>query len=169
MAKCCGITGRIVVEANMGAIGAIMKYGSEAQKRLAAELVLVGRQAGHLHHRAGRGQRRERDDDPRRPARQRLRHQRPEALDHRRRRFAAPSRFRPRLRREGRGGRDRRLYRDPRRDARASRSASASRRWGCAAFPRPRSCSRTWSVTGRRAGPAAARAAQGLCRSDERL
>jgi 3-sulfinopropanoyl-CoA desulfinase len=42
MAKCCGITGRIVVEANMGAIGAIMKYGSEAQKRLAAELVLAG-------------------------------------------------------------------------------------------------------------------------------
>ena len=25
MAKCCGVTGRIVVEANMGAIGAIMK------------------------------------------------------------------------------------------------------------------------------------------------
>ena len=42
MAKCCGITGRIVVEANMGAIGAIMKYGSEAQKRLAADLVLSG-------------------------------------------------------------------------------------------------------------------------------
>jgi len=42
MAKYCGITGRIVVEANMGAIGAIMKYGSEAQKRLAAELVLSG-------------------------------------------------------------------------------------------------------------------------------
>jgi 3-sulfinopropanoyl-CoA desulfinase len=42
MAACCGITGRIVVEANMGAIGAIMNYGSEAQKRLAAELVLAG-------------------------------------------------------------------------------------------------------------------------------
>jgi 3-sulfinopropanoyl-CoA desulfinase len=42
MAKCCGITGRIVVEANMGAIGAIMKYGNESQKRLAAELVLAG-------------------------------------------------------------------------------------------------------------------------------
>ncbi len=42
MAKTCGITGRIVVEANMGAIGAIMKYGSDAQKRLAAELVLDG-------------------------------------------------------------------------------------------------------------------------------
>ncbi len=42
VAKCCGVTGRIVVEANMGAIGAIMKYGSEAQKRLAAELVLAG-------------------------------------------------------------------------------------------------------------------------------
>jgi 3-sulfinopropanoyl-CoA desulfinase len=42
MAKCCGITGRIVVEANMGAIGAIMKYGSDTQKRLAADLVLSG-------------------------------------------------------------------------------------------------------------------------------
>ena len=42
MAKCCGVTGRIVVEANMGAIGAIMQYGSEAQKRLAADLVLSG-------------------------------------------------------------------------------------------------------------------------------
>ncbi len=42
VAKCCGVTGRIVVEANMGAVGAIMKYGSEAQKRLAAELVLAG-------------------------------------------------------------------------------------------------------------------------------
>src|SRR5665213_3034363 len=42
MAKRCGITGRIVVEANMGAVGAIMKYGSEPQKRLAAEMVLSG-------------------------------------------------------------------------------------------------------------------------------
>jgi alkylation response protein AidB-like acyl-CoA dehydrogenase len=42
MAKVCGVTGRIVVEANMGAIDAILKYGSEAQKRLAANLVLAG-------------------------------------------------------------------------------------------------------------------------------
>lgn len=42
MAKVCGVTGRIVVEANMGAIGAVMKYGSEAQKKLAAGLVLNG-------------------------------------------------------------------------------------------------------------------------------
>ena len=42
LAQCCGITGRIVVEANMGAIGAVMTYGSEAQKRRAAELVLSG-------------------------------------------------------------------------------------------------------------------------------
>jgi 3-sulfinopropanoyl-CoA desulfinase len=42
MAKACGATGRITVEANMGAIGAVMKYGSESQKRLAAELVLAG-------------------------------------------------------------------------------------------------------------------------------
>ena len=42
MAKACGVTGRIVVEANMGAVGAIMTYGSDDQKRLAAELVLGG-------------------------------------------------------------------------------------------------------------------------------
>ncbi len=42
MAKVCGVTARIVVEANMGAISAIMHYGSEAQRKLAAELVLSG-------------------------------------------------------------------------------------------------------------------------------
>jgi len=42
MAKVCGVTGRIVVEGNMGAIGAIMKYGNEAQKRRASALVLSG-------------------------------------------------------------------------------------------------------------------------------
>ncbi len=42
MAKVCGVTGRIVVEANMGGVGAIMAYGSEKQKHLAADLVLSG-------------------------------------------------------------------------------------------------------------------------------
>ena len=42
MAKVCGPSGRIVVEANMGAIGAIMAYGSEDLKKLAAGLVLDG-------------------------------------------------------------------------------------------------------------------------------
>jgi alkylation response protein AidB-like acyl-CoA dehydrogenase len=42
MARVCGVTGRIVVEGNMGAIGAIMHYGSEEQKKLAAGLVLQG-------------------------------------------------------------------------------------------------------------------------------
>ncbi len=42
MARVCGVTGRIAVEANMGAVGAIMAYGSEEQKRLAADLVLSG-------------------------------------------------------------------------------------------------------------------------------
>ena len=42
MAKKCGITGRIVVEGNMGAIGAIVAYGNDAQRRLAAEHVLSG-------------------------------------------------------------------------------------------------------------------------------
>ena len=42
MAKVCGSTARIVVEGNMGAIGAILAYGSEDQKSLAARLVLAG-------------------------------------------------------------------------------------------------------------------------------
>jgi alkylation response protein AidB-like acyl-CoA dehydrogenase len=42
IAKACGVTARIVVEANVGAIGAIMAYGSEQQKRRAAQLVLSG-------------------------------------------------------------------------------------------------------------------------------
>ena len=42
MAQVCGVTGRIVVEANMGAISALMHYGTEEQKRLGAELVLSG-------------------------------------------------------------------------------------------------------------------------------
>ena len=42
MARCCATMGRIAVEANMGAIGAIMAYGSEHQKRKVAPLVLEG-------------------------------------------------------------------------------------------------------------------------------
>ncbi len=42
IARVCGVTARIVVEGNMGAIGAIMKYGNEEQKQLAAGLVLKG-------------------------------------------------------------------------------------------------------------------------------
>ena len=42
IAKVCGVSARIVVETNMGAIGAVMAYGSEGQKRRAAELVLAG-------------------------------------------------------------------------------------------------------------------------------
>ena len=42
MARCCSTMGRITVEANMGAIGAVMKYGTEFQKKLAADYVLSG-------------------------------------------------------------------------------------------------------------------------------
>ena len=42
MAKGCAVCGRIAVEANMGAVGAIMAYGTPAQKRIAADLVLAG-------------------------------------------------------------------------------------------------------------------------------
>jgi len=42
VAKACTVTARIVVETNMGAISTVMAYGSEAQKKLAAALVLKG-------------------------------------------------------------------------------------------------------------------------------
>lgn len=42
MAKSCSIAGRIAVETNMGAVSAIMAYGSEEQKRMAADMVLDG-------------------------------------------------------------------------------------------------------------------------------
>ena len=42
MAKACTVTARIVgIDSNMGAISAVMAYGTERQKRLAADLVLV--------------------------------------------------------------------------------------------------------------------------------
>lgn len=42
MAKFCTTTARIVVEGNLGAIGAVMAYGTDRQKKSAAELVLAG-------------------------------------------------------------------------------------------------------------------------------
>lgn len=42
MAKVCGVTGRIAVEANMGAISAVIQYGTEAQAKACAERVLAG-------------------------------------------------------------------------------------------------------------------------------
>jgi alkylation response protein AidB-like acyl-CoA dehydrogenase len=42
LAAACAVTGRIAVETNMGAISAIMAYGSEDQKKLAADMVLSG-------------------------------------------------------------------------------------------------------------------------------
>ncbi len=42
MARVCGVTGRIAVEANMGAISAILAYGTAEQRRMAADLVLSG-------------------------------------------------------------------------------------------------------------------------------
>ena len=42
MAKACAAMGRITVEANMGAIGAIMAYGSEEQKQAWCTLMFCG-------------------------------------------------------------------------------------------------------------------------------
>lgn len=42
LSAACSVTGRIAVETNMGAISAVMAYGSEDQKRMAAGMVLDG-------------------------------------------------------------------------------------------------------------------------------
>ncbi len=42
LARHCAVTARIAVETNLGAVAAIMAYGTDAQKRLAARLVLAG-------------------------------------------------------------------------------------------------------------------------------
>jgi len=42
IAKACTLTARVVVEANMGGISAVMAYGSERQKAFCAPIVLAG-------------------------------------------------------------------------------------------------------------------------------
>ena len=42
LSQTCAVTGRIAVETNMGAISAIMAYGTEEQRKLAADMVLGG-------------------------------------------------------------------------------------------------------------------------------
>ncbi len=39
IAMVCGVTARIVVESNMGAISTVMRYGTEEQKRMAADVI----------------------------------------------------------------------------------------------------------------------------------
>ncbi|HSG44083.1 MAG TPA: acyl-CoA dehydrogenase family protein [Anaerolineales bacterium] len=39
-AKYCGVTARVIVEANMGALGCIMAYGTEEQRQLVADRIL---------------------------------------------------------------------------------------------------------------------------------
>ena len=39
-AKYCGVTARVIVETNMGALGCVMAYGTEPQRRLVAQRIL---------------------------------------------------------------------------------------------------------------------------------
>ena len=144
MAKCCGITGRIVVEANMGAIGAIMKYGSEPQKRLAAEMVLAGDKPAICITEPGAGS----------AASEMItradRHGNGFVLNGRKHWITGGGVSRLHLvfarvfDARGRGGGHRR-HSSPFVTGRpACGSARANRRWACAAFPRPRSSLKTW-------------------------
>lgn len=42
IARACAVSARIVVESNLGAIGAVLRYGTAAQRELAAKMVLEG-------------------------------------------------------------------------------------------------------------------------------
>ena len=168
MAKCCGVTGRIVVEANMGAIGAIMKYGSEAQKRLAADLVLSGDKPAICITEPGAGS---------------AASEMTTRADRRGNGFVVNGRkhwitgggvsrlhlvfarvFDEQGQEEGIGG-----FIAIRDETPGLKIGSARAGDGAARHPRGRDRLRGHGADRRRAGPAAARAAQGLRRSDERL
>ncbi|MBI1734239.1 MAG: acyl-CoA dehydrogenase family protein, partial [Candidatus Rokubacteria bacterium] len=55
IARACGITGRIVVEGNVGAVGALKAYGTEAQKRRYFPWVLEGEKPAIAISEAGAG------------------------------------------------------------------------------------------------------------------
>ena len=137
MAKACTVTARIVVETNMGAISTVMAYGSQTQKELAAKLVLAGDKPAICITEPDAGSdatamttRADKRGDT-------LRHQRQEALDHRRRRLAAAPDLRARLRRErARTSASAASWRcaiPTKARRRASPSPSANRPWACAA------------------------------------
>ena len=168
MAKCCGITGRIVVEANMGAIGAIMKYGSEAQKRLAAELVLSGDKPAICITEPGAGS---------------AASEMTTRADRRGNGFVVNGKkhwitgggvsrlhlifarvFDERGEEEGIGG-----FIAIRDETRGLRIGAREPAMGLRGIPEAEDRIRGHGADRRRAGPAAARAAQGLRRSDERL
>ena len=170
MAKACSATGRICVESNMGALGAIMKYGSEAQKRLAAALVLAGDKPAILitEPEAGSAATEMTTRADYKGDRYVLNGQKHwitgggvSRLHLVFARMYATARSRASPASSWCGTRTRVRRKD-------SSSASASPRWACAASPRPRSSSRIsrsrrtwcWSRPGR---------AQGLRRADGRL
>ncbi len=109
MAKACTVTARIVVETNMGAISTVMAYGSEAQKKLAARLVLEGDKPAICITEPDAGSDALAMTTRADKTRRQIYHQRQEALDHRRRRVATASDLRARVRRARRGFGYRRL------------------------------------------------------------
>ena len=172
MAKSCTVTARIVVETNMGAISTVMAYGSEAQKKLAARLVLAGDKPAICITEPDAGSdalamttRADKRGDV-------LRHQRQEALDHRRRRLEAASDLRARVRRARAGTRHRRLpRRAPRKRKSGQRPARDQTRTdhGPARHAGRRTDVREPRSAGRHGGAAAVRTGARLCRPDERL
>ncbi len=52
MAQVCGVSGRIVVEANMGAISAVMQLRHRRPEEARCRVGVKRRQTRHLHHRA---------------------------------------------------------------------------------------------------------------------
>ena len=135
IARVCGVTARIVVEGNLGVVGALGAYGTEAQKRRYFPWVLEGDKPAIAHHRArgglgGHGSRHPRRRGARRVTRSPARSAGSPAPA-RRGSISCIAAWATRPGAEGIGGRPRRA-----RHARASRSASATARWGSAASRR---------------------------------
>ncbi len=114
IARACGVTARIVVEANMGGIGAIMAYGSDKQKRRCAPYVLAGDKPAICIIEPDAGSAATDMTTTAIKEGDTYIIQWPEALDYGRRRLEGPSDLRPRHG-ERRVQRDRGFHRGPRR------------------------------------------------------
>ena len=109
-ARTCGITGRLLVDSNLGPVGCIVHYGTEAQKRTYLPRVVQGDKPAIAitEHRAGSAA--SDMETAITPDGDGWVINGSQALDHRRRRVADLRRLRP-LRRDSRGGGHRRRHR----------------------------------------------------------
>ena len=88
VARVCGVTARILVDSNLGAVGAIVHHGTEAQKQKYLPRVVQGDKPAIAITEPRAGSAADRPRNARGNGRRRVGAERREALDHRRRRLA---------------------------------------------------------------------------------